>query len=135
MIAPDTSVVVAAASPWHDLHSVALSALRDGGARLPAHVAVETYAVLTRMPPPHRVAPRLVRDYLARRFAGPVLTLPADDHVALLDAAAEGGIAGGAVYDALVGATSRAAGATLVTLDRRAAATYQAVGAPYQTLP
>jgi predicted nucleic acid-binding protein len=42
------------------------------------------------------------------------------------------GIAGGAVYDALIATTSRAARATLLTRDRRAAATYGALDAPYE---
>ena len=36
---------------------------------------------------------------------------------------------GGAVYDALIAATAREAGATLLTLDARAVRTYRAVGA------
>jgi toxin FitB len=39
------------------------------------------------------------------------------------------GIAGGAVYDALVGLAAVDHGAMLATRDRRAAATYEAVGA------
>ncbi len=38
------------------------------------------------------------------------------------------GIAGGAVYDALVGATARRNGLTLFTRDRRAKGTYDALG-------
>jgi len=40
----------------------------------------------------------------------------------------ERGIAGGSVYDALVGATARAHGLTLISRDRRARLTYEALG-------
>lgn len=39
---------------------------------------------------------------------------------------------GGATYDALVGATAKHAGATLLTRDRRAVAIYEVVGATYE---
>jgi hypothetical protein len=43
-------------------------------------------------------------------------------------------IVGGAVYDALIGATALAAGCTLVTFDERAARTYRAVGCSIEVL-
>jgi toxin FitB len=39
------------------------------------------------------------------------------------------GLAGGAVYDGLIALTARAAGAELISLDRRAVATYHQCGA------
>jgi len=98
-------------------------------------VAVETFAVLTRFPPPHRVSPSIDGQWLARRFGNePVLVFPADGYPHLLDGVVSGGIAGVAVYDALVGATARAAGAMLVTMDRRAARTYEVMGVPSRLL-
>jgi predicted nucleic acid-binding protein len=41
----------------------------------------------------------------------------------------QAGMAGGATYDGLIALTAAAEGATLVTLDRRALATYVRVGA------
>ncbi|HSH58597.1 MAG TPA: PIN domain-containing protein [Acidimicrobiales bacterium] len=134
MNAVDTSVVVPAASPWHDGHARA-RAVCSGDVRLPAHVAVETFAVLTRFPPPHRVSPSIARQWLARRFGNePVVVFPAAGYPHLLDGVVSGGIAGVAVYDALVGATARAAGAMLVTMDRRAARTYEVMGVPLRLL-
>jgi predicted nucleic acid-binding protein len=52
--------------------------------------------------------------------------------VRLLDVAAAERIAGGALYDAVVAATAREAGATLITLDRRAVPTYQLLGVGYR---
>ena len=132
MIAVDTSVAVAAALPWHEAHAAALSALPRAKTPLLAQVAVETYSVLTRLPPPQRVPASVARDYLTETFALPPLVLPPDRYGPLLDLAAEKGIAGGAVYDALVGATARETGAKLLTLDRRAVATYQLLEVDYQ---
>ena len=132
MIAVDTSVAVAVALPWHEAHAAARSALPRTKTALLAQVAVETYSVLTRLPPPQRVPAAVARDYLNETFARPPLVLPPDGYERLLELAAAEGIAGGAVYDALVGATAREAGATLLTLDRRAVATYQLLRVDYR---
>jgi predicted nucleic acid-binding protein len=55
-----------------------------------------------------------------------------DGYVRLLDLAAAENIAGGALYDALVAATAREAGAKLLTLDRRAVTTYRLLRVDYQ---
>ena len=133
MTAADSSVVVAAFASWHELHEPASRAL-DGGVRLPAHAAFESYSVLTRLPAPHRAEPRIVQACLADRFQEPLLTLDGTAHARLLDELASLGIAGGAAYDALVSATSREADATLVTCDRRAATTYERLRVPYRLL-
>lgn len=125
MIVGDTSVAVAAALPWHASHAAALAALPQRPTRLIAHVGLETYSVLTRLPPPHRVAALDAHAYLAATFERPAFTLSADGYAHLLDVAAHARIGGGAVYDALVALTAREAGATLLTLDRRAVATYR----------
>ena len=51
----DTSLVVAAFAFWHEKHGPARSAL-DEGLGLVDHCALETYSVLTRLPP-HRAVP------------------------------------------------------------------------------
>jgi predicted nucleic acid-binding protein len=50
--------------------------------------------------------------------------LPAREHLALVKASAVEGLAGGAIYDALIAATARHAGARLLTRDLRARAVY-----------
>jgi predicted nucleic acid-binding protein len=132
MIAVDTSVAVAAALPWHQAHVAARDALPRAKTTLLAQVGIETYSVLTRLPPPQRVPSGLARDFLTEMFALPPFTLTPDGHRRLLDRAASEGITGGAVYDALVGATAQEAGATLLTLDRRAVATYQLLRVDYR---
>lgn len=59
MIAVDTSIVVAAFASWHEAHEAARGALSEEP-RLPAQVAVESYSVLTRLPPPHRAESSIV---------------------------------------------------------------------------
>lgn len=100
--------------------------------RLPDHVVLESYSVLTRLPPPHRAPAGVVEEFLARRFPGELLLLPGNHHRTLVGTSADGGITGGAVYDALVAATAKHAGATLLTRDRRATRTYEAVGVRYR---
>jgi len=131
VIAVDTSVVVAGLASWHEAHTAARRALARQP-RLPAHAALETYSVLTRLPPPHRFAPGLVGELLAAQFPEPLLTLPGRQHESLIAIAVEAGVTGGAIYDALVAATAKHAGATLLTRDRRAIPVYELVGASFE---
>jgi predicted nucleic acid-binding protein len=133
LIALDTSVAVAAFATWHELHDAALSAL-DRRPQLPGHVALETYSVLTRLPPPHRASPVLVRGFLDSNFDPPYLTLPGDRIAALVGELASAGITGGAAYDALIAAVAKDAGATLLTCDLRARRTYDLLGAAVEYL-
>ena len=133
MIALDTSAVVAAFASWHEAHATA-AALLVRRPRVPAHVFIETYSVLTRLPPPHRAAASIVSDFLARNFPEPLLTLSRQAHRALVRVAASAGITGGGIYDALVAASARDAEAILFTRDRRAAAVYDVVGVRYELI-
>jgi predicted nucleic acid-binding protein len=69
-----------------------------------------------------------VREYLEGSFVLPWLGLSVEAMAALVGELATGGITGGAAYDALIAATAREAGATLITGDRRAEATYRRLG-------
>jgi predicted nucleic acid-binding protein len=102
-------------------------ATRDARHGLAGHAWFETYSVLTRLPGPRRRSPRVVGQLLGDAFPQ-TRTLDASAAEALLAELPRLGIAGGAVYDALVGAAARAAGLVLVTRDRRAKATYDALG-------
>lgn len=133
MIAVDTSLVIAAFASWHEGHPAGREALARRP-RLLAHVAVETISVLTRLPRPHRVAAPIVAEFLESRFTDPLLTLSEEGTRALLRNVAVAGIAGGAVYDALVAATAREAGAVLLSRDRRAVTTYERLGVAYELL-
>jgi predicted nucleic acid-binding protein len=127
MRAADTSVAVAAFVSWHEFHERARKAL-DGSVRLIDHCALETYSVLTRLPPPHRCAGALVRDFLRQRFDAPYLRLEAHAHKEFILKLPDHAVAGGAAYDALVAATAVGNSAHLITCDRRAASTYESYG-------
>lgn len=131
MIAVDTSVVVAAFASWHERHEQALDVL-DDRPLLPAHAALETYSVLTRLPPPLRVDGDPVAEFLSARFPEPWPALDGDGTQALLAEIRDAGVSGGATYDALVGATARRQHALLVSFDARAAATYAALGVDFR---
>lgn len=123
----DTSVAVALSVADHEHHSAVLDALDGKRLGLSGHAAFETFSVLTRLPPPARrparIVARIVREnFPASRFLSAVATS------ALLERFADGEIAGGSVYDALVGATAVEHGTTLATLDRRALDTYRVLG-------
>ena len=129
----DTSIVVAAFASWHEQHSAA-DRVVDGNARLVAHCALEAFSVLTRLPPPHRVAGPLVRDFLAARFPDPYVGLDGEGYQTLIPRLVDTGIGGGAAYDAVIAATARAADDILVSCDRRAAETYERVGVAFRLI-
>jgi predicted nucleic acid-binding protein len=127
-------VLVAAFGRWHESHAAARDALAGARSVLLAPVAVETFSVLTRLPPPHRTPPRLVLDFLDAHFEDAAVALPGPGVMAMLAQAEDAGIVGGAVYDAIIAATSREAGAALVSLDQRAARVYRALGVEHALL-
>jgi predicted nucleic acid-binding protein len=133
VIAVDTSVVVAGFASWHEGHPAAAAALARRP-RVPAHVLVESFSVLTRLPPPHRAPADLVATFLAQRFREAPLVLPARAHAALVATAAREGLLGGAIYDALIAATARHSGATLLTRDQRARSVYELVGVRHELI-
>ena len=129
MIAPDSSVVIAALAPWHDAHEQARAALMEGDVRLPAHVAFETTSALSRMPEGRRIAPAVVLEALERGFGGPWLLMDSDGMRGALQKAVSAGVRGGALYDALIAATAARHEAEILSANRRALATYRAMGA------
>ena len=132
MTAVDTSVVVAAFASWHEAHDQAVSAIR-GDAVLPAHAAVETYSVLTRLPEPHRAHPALIAEYLRRQFPARLAMRSARQRRLVADLERLG-ISGGACYDAAIALTCADANEVLVTLNVRAAETYRRCGVEIQLL-
>ena len=131
LLAVDTSVVVAGFASWHEGHASAAAVLARRP-RVPAHVLIEAYSVLTRLPPPHRAPAELVATFLTERFPEAPLVLPPRVYASLVAAAAVEGVAGGAIYDALIAATVRHAGATLLTRDQRARVVYERMKVSHQ---
>ncbi len=127
LITADTSVVVPGLGTWHEAHGVCAPALR-GVTRLPAHVLLESTAVLTRLPGGRAVSATDVVDVLATEFPGEPLCLAPREHRELLAEFARARLVGGAFYDALVGTSARRAGAVLRTRDERASRTYAVLG-------
>jgi predicted nucleic acid-binding protein len=123
----DTSVAVALVVADHEHHASVLDELGDLRLGLSGHAAFETFSVLTRLPPPSRRPAAVVHRLLAHNFPASRF-LPADAAQRLLAELAAVGVAGGAVYDALVGATARSHGFPLATRDQRALTTYRTLG-------
>jgi predicted nucleic acid-binding protein len=122
----DTSVAVALVITDHDHHEHTFQTLSGRRLGLAGHAAFETFSVLTRLPPPARKTPATIARILANRF--PDTRFLGSAAAAALFAQLEiAGIAGGAVYDALVGAAASEHRLTLATRDRRALDIYRAL--------
>ncbi len=123
----DTSTAVALVVADHEAHSRTMEATRGLRLGLSGHAWFETYSVLTRMPSGVRRSPAEVLRLLEHDFPGRwFLDGPAT--VSLTAELARLRIAGGAVYDALVGAAARHHRCMLLTGDQRALRTYDALG-------
>jgi predicted nucleic acid-binding protein len=123
----DTRTAVALAVADHEAHARTVEATHGLRLGLCGHAWFETYSVLTRLPPGVRRAPADVQRLLEHDFPG-AWFLDEDATAALTTELARLRISGGAVYDALVGAAARHHDRPLLTSDRRAARTYDALG-------
>src|SRR5215470_15690236 len=129
----DTSVAVALVAAGHEHHQATRKAIGDRRCGLSGHAAFETFSVLTRLPPPARRTPSAVARLLAHNFPASRF-LSVEGARQLHARLASLGIAGGAVYDALVGATAAEHAITLATRDRRAAETYRALDVDFELI-
>ncbi len=129
----DTSVAVSLCVADHESHDHVTAVLDGRRLGLAGHAAFESFSVLTRLPPPARRPPAIVARLLRENFPASRF-LSADGASELLARFAEGEIAGGAIYDALVGATAIEHRRPLVTLDRRALDTYRVLGVEVELL-
>lgn len=129
----DTSVAVPALQASHVAHAQVQRHLAGRAVGLSSHAALETYSVLTRLPGDARLSLDDASTLIADRF-DPIIALEAEAARVLIRTLAEKRIGGGAVYDALIGLTATQAGATLLTRDSRARATYLAVGVEHELL-
>jgi predicted nucleic acid-binding protein len=122
-------LIPALAGPSYEGHERCVGAMRARSPRLICHVAFETTSVLSRMPEGLRIGAATVCDAIDRDFPDAWLALDQDAQHACLRSAVDAGLRGGALYDALVAATAREHGATLLSADRRAREAYEAIGA------
>jgi predicted nucleic acid-binding protein len=128
VLALDTSVAVPLLVRTHRAHRDIVRWWSGREVRLCGHALAETYSVLTRLPGDLRHAPADAARLIAERFA-PALTLSPDAAAAVPQRLSALGVAGGAVYDALVALAAVEHAATLATRDARARSTYEVVGA------
>ncbi|MGI8726158.1 MAG: PIN domain-containing protein [Solirubrobacterales bacterium] len=133
-VAADSSVLIAGFLPAHPAlpeATTGLQRVRSGG-RLIAHTLAETYATLSTAP--FDVEANTVLDYLDQFNPESAVGIEPDalsERLRELDCS---GIHGGATYDALIAVTARDHGLTLLTLDRRAVRSYEALGTRYELL-
>ena len=124
VIALDASVIVSALLTWHEHHEFSRAsvetALKKGSVILPIPALVESYAVMTRLPAPHRLSPANARALLDENFAAltTVEGLTGRGCWAMLTRLAANGVAGGRTYDAQILAVAiECKATTLLTLN------------------
>jgi toxin FitB len=111
----DTSCMIAAISGWHEHHEVTIgeieSSLHHNDQLLIAAPAlIESFAVLTRLPSPHRLSPATAATLLETNFrSDDAVMVSGEEYWALILSAPDRGIAGGVVYDAVILACAIAA--------------------------
>src|SRR6266567_4269519 len=105
----DTSCMVAAVCAWHEDHSPTVQEITRRlakGQRLvsAAPALVEAYAVMTRLPSTHRLAPEDALSVIEMNFVAnaQVVSLESQTYLALLHDAPSDGIFGGRTYDAVI---------------------------------
>lgn len=123
---PDTSCMVAAVCSWHEHHASAADEIERRLSRgetmvVAAAALIETYAVLTRLPPPHRLSAADGLALLEANFlAVQIVALDENEYGTLLRRAPGHGIVGGQIYDAVIAACGSAASiAALLTFNAR----------------
>ncbi len=127
----DTSVAVPMVQSAHAAHRRVKEFVGRRKVGLAAHSALETYSVLTRLPADARVLPGDASTLIATRFSR-IVSLDPVRQGSLVAELAAAGIAGGAVYDALIGLTAQLHESTLLTRDSRAAGTYRVLGVDFE---
>jgi predicted nucleic acid-binding protein len=127
-LALDTSVAIPLLVTTHREHAAVVDWWAGRDVALSGHALAETYSVLTRLPGDLRLSPADAARLLRDRFNDPFL-LRARTGRRIPELLGGLGIAGGAVYDALVALAAVEHDVSLATRDVRAKATYEIVGA------
>lgn len=122
----DTSCLVAAVCGWHEHHTRTVAELEERARNgdelaIASHSLVETYAVLTRLPSPHRLTPATAIALLEANWrSADVIHLTAEETWRALRRARSLGVAGGQCYDAVIASCAeKAAASTLLTWNAR----------------
>jgi predicted nucleic acid-binding protein len=132
--AADSSIAIAALLGDHPAHEAAAEALAACKTTI-AHVAAETYSVLTRLPAPHRADASTAVAALDERLPSTYATLAANGYGKALGRLAAAGVSGGATYDGMIALTALEHDLELISRDARAARTYRALGVNFRLLP
>ena len=117
----DSSCLIPLIAEWHSQHQRTLACYEEFLAKravavLPVHVILESFSVLTRLPPPRRMLPETVKEALEHTFL-PSAVIPgveAQTAWSVIEALAHTGSRGGGVYDALIAYSAARAGATVL---------------------
>jgi predicted nucleic acid-binding protein len=111
--------MIAAICAWHEHHAQAANEIqlrldRREKMVVAAPALVETYAVLTRLPPPHRLSPENTLALLEGNFikSASVVALDVKSYEALLRHAPKDLVSGGQTYDAVIAMCARKAKAS-----------------------
>ena len=131
--AVDSSIAIAAVLADHEAHELAEDAL-SRSTRTIAHVAIESYSVLTRLPPPLRLGATSAVAILRARLPGAWVALDADEHAEALQSLAAAQVSAGAAYDGLIALTARARGSGSCSPRTAARRAQRAVGARFRLL-
>jgi toxin FitB len=126
-VAVDTSVAIPLLVRSHRDHDAVARWWNGQELALAGHALAETYSVLTRLPGDARLAPADAARLLNARFSAP-LVLSRKQASNLPNKLSLLGLAGGAVYDALVALAAKEHDTALATRDARARGTYDAIG-------
>lgn len=123
----DSSAAVPLVLVDHEYHAAVLDATSGMRRGLAGHAWFETYSVLTRLPTGRRLSPtsaeRALRQvFPSSRFLDPATSLALGAELARIQ------VAGGAVFDALVGAAARQHDRPLISCDKHARRTYDSLG-------
>lgn len=112
-VAIDSNCLVAAVLPQHEHHAATVADLarrRAAGQTIvmAANAVLEAYAVLTRLPPPHRLSASDAIAVLDRNWgAAESFALTGPETWRLLRQHAASGLAGGRIYDGVIAACAR----------------------------
>jgi predicted nucleic acid-binding protein len=109
----DTSCLVAAALPQHEHHAATVDDLERRQSAgdvwlMASHAILEAYAVLTRLPPPHRLSPADAVAVLDRNWGkAETIALTAAEAWRVLRQHGTKSLGGGRVYDGCIAACAR----------------------------
>lgn len=126
--------MIACVCTWHEHHEPAAGEIErrlkaKEAMATAAHAVAEAYAVLTRLPPPHRISPADALALVEGNFLDGAVALDTRGYRALLRRAGKDAISGGCVYDALIGECAvKAKADVLLTFNARHFAHVEAAG-------